>query len=122
MSLASQTQSLETKDELLRSKWIQGGTNITQDFNTYPNGESNGSEGLPELQTMVSLGWLNELGETGAVFAPVELSTVNYHTSNRGAVATDPLCCTVDDNVGTVINRTNKVTTRTKGVINLNKR
>lgn len=70
---------------------------------------------------MVSLGWLNELGETSTVFAPVELSTVNYHTSNRGAVATDPLCCTVDDNVGTVVNGTNKVTTRTKGVVDLEK-
>ena len=68
---------------------------------------------------MVTLGWLDELGEPGSILAPVELSTVNHDSTNGGTMATDPLCSTVHDNVGTVVNWANEVAASAEGVIDL---
>jgi hypothetical protein len=69
---------------------------------------------------MVSLGWFNELRETGSVLTPVELSAVNDYTTDCGAVATNPLCSAVNDNIGAVVDGTDEVTTSSEGVVNLN--
>lgn len=119
MSLAAQTQSLQAEDQLLGTEGVQGRTEVAQDFNAHSDSISDGAKSLPELQPVVTLGWLDELGEPGSVLAPVKLSTVDHDTGNGGTMATDPLRSTVHDNVGTVINWADKVAACTKGVINL---
>jgi hypothetical protein len=53
------------------------------------------------------------------VFAPIEFSGINDDTRNGGAVASNPLRGRVDNNICTVIDRTNKVSTSSEGVVNL---
>lgn len=119
VTFGAQAQSLQTQQELLSCEGVQSGTEIPEDLNADADGERNRSEGLPELEAMVAFRWLNELREPGCMFAPVELAAVNHHTANGRAVSTDPFCCAVDDNISTVLNRTNKETTSTEGVVNL---
>ena len=55
------------------------------------------------------------------MLAPVELAAIDYDTSDGGTMASDPLGRRVDDNIGTVVDRTNKVATGTECVVNLYK-
>lgn len=68
---------------------------------------------------MVSLRRLVELGESSCVFAPIELSRINYYTADCGSMSSNPLCGRVNDDISTVINRADEVTTSTKGVVDL---
>lgn len=90
MSLDSQAQCLESLNKLECTERVQAGAQITENLNTDANSESNGAEGLPELQTVVTLRRLNELGETLGVLAPVEFSGIDDDTSDGGAVAANP--------------------------------
>ena len=119
MSLASQTQSLYAEYQLLGTEGVQGGAEVAQDLNAHSDSIRKRAECLPELQPVVTLGWLDELGEPGSVLAPIKLSTVNHNSSNGGTMATNPLSSTVHDNIGTVVNWANKVATCTEGVIDL---
>lgn len=68
---------------------------------------------------MVPLGWLNEVGEASGMLSPIELTTVDDDTTDRGTVATNPFGGTFYDNVGTMVERAKEITTSTKGIINL---
>jgi hypothetical protein len=74
MSLSAQAQSLNTLDELKGAEWVERTSQITQDFDSNADGKCDGSESLPELQSVVAWGWLDHLRETFGVLAPVELS------------------------------------------------
>lgn len=54
---------------------------------------------LPEFQTVIAVAWLDHLWEPSCVLAPVELAGVDYHASNRGAVAAYPLCSGMNHDV-----------------------
>lgn len=64
MSLSAQTQRLQTQQKLLRRKWVQRRAQIAQDLDSHPDRERYRPERLPELQSVVPLGWLDELGES----------------------------------------------------------
>lgn len=66
---------------------------------------------------MVAIRGLDHLRESLAVLAPVEAAAVNNNTANSRAVATNPLGRRVDNNVGTVLKRANKVASSAKGVV-----
>lgn len=68
---------------------------------------------------MVSLRRLGELGESGRVLSPVEFAAVNDDTADGCSVTTDPLCGTVDDDVGPMRDGTAEEASRTESVINL---
>ena len=51
--------------------------------------------------------------------APVELARVDEDAGDGGAVAADPLCGGVDDDVGAVLDGTDEVAAGAKGVVDL---
>ena len=55
------------------------------------------------------------------MLSPVEFAAINNYTSDGSAMATDPLGCTVYDNVGTMLKGASKITASSKGIINLGK-
>lgn len=117
MALSTQAESLDTENQLLGSKGVEGSAQVTEGFDTGTDDEGDGTKGVPELEAMVAVRGLDELGEAVAVLAPVELAGVNNDTANGGAVAANPLGGGVDDNVGTVVNGTDKVASSAKGVV-----
>lgn len=117
--LAAQAQRLNAQQQLLRGKWIQGRAQISEDLHSNANGKCDGSEGVPELEAVVSLGWVVELRESLCVLAPVELSAVDYDASNCSTVATNPFGGGVDDDVGAVVDGTDEVASSSEGVVNL---
>ena len=62
------------------------------------------------------------LGDLGVLAAclPIEVTAVDDHTAQRGSVATDELGCGVDDDVGTVLQRTEQIR-GTEGVVDDNR-
>jgi hypothetical protein len=68
---------------------------------------------------MVAFGWLGELGETCGILAPVKFAAVYDDTSNGCPVAANPLGCTVYNNIGSMFDRPEEVTTGTEGVVDL---
>lgn len=119
VALGTETEGLDTEDELLSGKGVERGTNVSQELNSGADNEGDGAKGLPELEAVVALGGLDELGESLAVLAPVKLAGVDDDTSNGGSVAADPLGGRVNDDVGAVVDGANKVSTGTKSVVNL---
>lgn len=119
VSLGTQTQSLQSQQELLRGEGVECGSHVAQDFHPHPDSKSKRSEGLPELQAVVTWGWLNKLWEACGVFAPIEFPAVNNDAADGGSVPPDPLGCAVDDYVGPVLDGTTEVTARPKRVVNL---
>lgn len=65
---------------------------------------------------MISLTGLGKLWELAALL-PVKLAGIDYDTTNGRAVATDPLGSAVDDNIRTMINRTDDISTSTKRIV-----
>lgn len=53
------------------------------------------------------------------MLAPIKLAAINDHTANGCAVTTNPLGCAVNDNIGTVFNRTEEVATSSECVVDL---
>lgn len=119
VALGPQAEGLETEEELLSTEGVEAGAEVTEDLNTGADGEGDGAEGLPELEAVVTLGRLDELGEAGRVLAPVELAAVDNDTGDGSAVAADPLGGGVDDDIGTMLNGSDEVATGTEGVVNL---
>lgn len=119
VSLGAQAERLQTQDQLLRRKGVEGGPEIAQDLDPYADGKRDGTKRLPELEAVVAFGGLGELREPRCVLAPVELAAVDDDTADGGAVATDPLGRAVHDNVRAVVDRAGKVSTGTEGIVNL---
>lgn len=53
------------------------------------------------------------------MFAPVEVAGINDYTSDGGAVAADPFCGRVDNDICSVFDGADEVTTGSKGVVDL---
>lgn len=119
MPLGTKAESLDAEDKLLSSKRVQGRAQVSENLDANPDGEADRPEGLPELQTVVALGRLNELRETSGVLAPVELPAVYDHATNCRAVAADPFGRRMDNDVGAMVNRPDEVAARAEGVIDL---
>lgn len=119
VALGTQTERLDTENQLLGGKGVEGGADITQELDSGADDEGDGAKGLPELEAVVALGGLDELGESLAVLAPVKLARVDNDASDGGAVSADPFGSGVDDDVGAVLNGANKVSAGTKGVVDL---
>ena len=117
MALSTQAEGLDTENQLLGSKGVEGSAQVTEGLHTGTDDEGDGAKGVPELEAVVAVRGLDELGEAFAVLAPVELARVDNDTANGGAVAANPLGGGVDDNVGAVVDGTDKVTSSTKGVV-----
>lgn len=119
MALAAQAERLQAEDQLLRTEGVQCRAKVTQNLNTHADGERNRTESFPELQAVVALRGLDELGEAGGVLAPVELAAVDDDAADGGAVAADPLGCALDDDIRAVVDRADEVAAGTEGVVNL---
>lgn len=91
MTLSTETEGLDTQDQLLGSKWVEGGANVTQELYSSADNEGDGAESLPELEAVVTLGGLGELGESLGVLAPVKLARIDNDTADGGSVSADPL-------------------------------
>ena len=126
MSLRAQRERLETLQEEKGAEGVEGGSEVAQNFDADFDCECDGAKGLAELETVVALRRLGEVGEsTGlrpvefACQTPVNLSTsekrissstrVDDHTTDGGAVATNPLCCAMNDNIGAVLDWADEV-------------
>ena len=66
-------------------------------------------------QTVVAFRRFAKTGELSV--AVVEISAINYHTANAGAVSANPLGSTVYYHVGTVCKGLKQVAARTKGIV-----
>lgn len=62
---------------------------------------------------------MRELRKPGSVLAPVEFAAVDNNTSNGCTVSTNPFGSTVYNNVCTVVDGPEIITTSPEGVINL---
>ena len=112
----TERKSLETLKQEERAKGVLARSQITHNDDTEVDGKSDGSESVPELKTVVTGGWLGELRELAAL-APVKLSAVDDHTTDSGTVTTDPLGSRVHNNIGTVLDGANKVSTGTESIV-----
>lgn len=90
VTLGAQAQRLDTEDQLLGSKGVEGSADVTQLLDSGADDEGDGAKRLPELEAVVALGGLDELGESLAVRAPVKLARVDNDAADGGAVAADP--------------------------------
>lgn len=97
VTLDTEWEGLETDDEVEGTEWVEGGSEITENLNTDTDGEGDWAESLPELESVVTLSWLDELWEFGGVLAPVELSGINDDTGNGSAVTSNPLYQKLED-------------------------
>lgn len=104
---------------MLSSKGVEGGAQITQRLDAGADDEGDGTKGIPELEAVIALRGLDELGEPGAVLTPVELARVDDDSADGCAVAADPLGGRVNDNVGAVVNGSDEVAASAKGIIDL---
>lgn len=119
VALSAQTQGLGTEEELLSGKGVEGGAEITKDLDSGADDKGGGAESLVELETVVAVRGLVELGESVGVLEPVKLARVDDDTANGGAVAANPLGGRVDDDISTVVDGADEVTASTEGVVNL---
>lgn len=69
--LHSQAQSLETLKKQEGAEGVESGTEVTKHNDSHVNGVSDGLESFVELEAVVALGWLGELGKL-ARSSPVE--------------------------------------------------
>lgn len=119
MSLTTQTQRLQTQQKLLRCKGVQCRAYVAENLNTDTDGKGKRSAGLPELQAVIALSWLIELGESCSILTPVEFTAVDDNAGNSCPVSANPFGCAVHNNVGAVLNWTSKITASTEGIVNL---
>lgn len=119
VSLGAQTESLDTEEQLLGGKGVQGRSEIAQDLHAGTDDEGDVAKGLEELEAVVALRGLVELGEAGGMLAPVELARVDNDTADGGSVTANPLCGRVDDDISAMVDGADEVTTSTKGVVDL---
>lgn len=74
MTLRTQAQCLNALNELECTEWIESTSQITEDLNSDADRKGDGAEGLPEFEAVVTWCWLNHLGESLGVLAPVEFA------------------------------------------------
>jgi hypothetical protein len=74
VSLGAQTEGLDTEEQLLGGKGVEGRSEIAQDLHAGSDDEGDVAEGLEELEAVVALRGLVKLGEASGVLAPVELA------------------------------------------------
>jgi hypothetical protein len=117
--LRAEAQRLDAQDELLGGKGVEGGANVAQELDAGADDEGDGAKRLPELEPVVALGRLDELGEPLAVLAPVKLARVDNDAADGRSVAADPFGGRVDNDVGAVVDGADKVAAGTKGVVDL---
>jgi hypothetical protein len=104
---------------LLSGKRVEGRAEITENFDASADNEGDVAKGLVELETVITLRGLVELREASGVLTPVELARVYDHTSDGSTVTADPFGGRVDDDIGAMVDGSDKVTSSTKGVIDL---
>ena len=124
--LRTQGERLETLQEEKGAEGVEGGSEVAQNFDADFDCECDGAEGLAKLQTVVALRRLGEVREsTGlrpvefACQTAVNLSTreehisgctrVDDHTTNGSAMAANPFCCAMNDNIGAVLDWADEV-------------
>ena len=74
MAFSAQTQGLDTLNQLEGTEWVQGASQITEDFDSEADGKSNWAKCVPKLESVVSRRFLNHIWESLAVLAPIKLS------------------------------------------------
>ena len=121
MSLGTEGEGLDTEEELLGSEGVQSGTEISENLDSGADDEGDGAKGLPELEAVVTVGGFVHLREAVGVLAPVKLARVDNDTTNGGTMATNPLGGRVNDDIGTMVDGSDKVTASTKGVVDLSR-
>ena len=119
MPFRAQAERLNAKKQLLCRKWVQRSSEISENLDPGTNDKSDAAKRLPELETVVAVGWLDKLRESLAVLTPVKLAAVDKYTSNGRAVAAYPFGRRVDDNVCAVIYGADKVAACAKSVVDL---
>src|SRR5271155_3346485 len=94
-SLASQTQRLNSEEELLRVERTHASAQVAKNFHPDTDDEGERAESIQEFQTMEPRCGIIELWESHGVLSPVKFARIHHYAADRGAVATDPLCCTM---------------------------
>ena len=102
---------------MLRGERVQSCAHVSEDFHAHANSEGDGAEGIPEFETVVAFARVVELREARCVGTPVEFPTIDYYSSDCGAMATYPLGCAVDHYIGTVVNWTAEIAACAEGVV-----
>lgn len=119
MPFGSEAQGFDTEQKLLGRERVQRGAEISQNLNADADYEGDGSEGVPELQAVITVRRFDHLGEALAILAPVEVAGIDNHSTNGGAVSTDPFGCGVQHNICAVVNGTAIVAPGAKGIVDL---
>lgn len=84
------------------------GALVTQQDSADIGCKGGGTGSLGKRNTVVGGVGLSDLGVL-ATRLPIEVTAVDDHTAQRGAVAADKLGCGVDDDVGTMLQRTEQI-------------
>lgn len=87
MSLAAQTERLDTEQELLCGKGVEGGAKVALNLDSSADDEGDCTKGVVEFEAVVAFRWVVHLGETCSVLSPIEFTAVDDHTANGGTVA-----------------------------------
>lgn len=86
MSLAAQTECLDTEEELLCGKGVESGAEVSLDLDSSTDNESDRTERVVELQAMVALRGVVHLREPFCVLGPIKLAAVDDYATDGGAM------------------------------------
>ena len=108
VTVDAQRQSLGALEQDPGVERADAGALVTQQDSADIGCEGGGTGSLGKRNTVVGGVGLSDLGVLAARL-PIEVTAVDDHTAQRGAVAADELGCGVDDDVGTMLQRTEQI-------------
>ena len=108
MTVNAQRQSLGALEQDPGVERADAGALVTQQDGADIGCEGGGTGSLGKRNTVVGGVGLSDLGVLSARL-PIEVTAVDDHTAQRSAVTADELGCGVDDDVGTMLQRTEQI-------------
>ena len=108
MTVNAQRQSLGALEQDPGVERTDASALVTQQDSADIGCKGGGTGSLGKRDTVVGGVGLSNLGVLSARL-PIEVTAVDDHTAQRGAVAADELGCGVDDDIGTMLQRTEQI-------------
>ena len=108
MAVDAQRQGLGALEQDPGVERADAGTLVTQQDGADIGCEGGGTGSLGKRDAMVGGVGLGDLGVLSARL-PIEVTAVDDHTAQRGAVAADELGCGVDNDIGAMLQRTEQI-------------
>lgn len=120
VALGSQCKRLKTNQQLMRGIGTQAGADVAEHLYAGAHDKRGWAKASGVVEAVVRRRRFNHFWKFGAILGPIKSSRIDDYASNCSSVAADPLGSRVDDNVRAMLDGSNKVTTGTECVVNLN--